>query len=220
MVERCKSGFDLEIKFPANMGYNIPAPCSAFLLSDNEKELACTRKSAELALVRINNLPSSKNYLNILALRDIPNPASTSGTGIFSLRVLKGAENEFDFNYFFDQVAFSPPALPIPSATLTIVTNGEPNLSANYRMDITFAVGTIPAGAKIRLKIPSPLSFDKSTLLITPTPSLGPSVTTSFYRDFVILSNLIGQTIPTLSLLIQNVRTFRMLAVHRILCFS
>jgi hypothetical protein len=190
------------------MGYNIPAPCTAVLLSDSDKLLTCTRQNAELALVRINNLPSSKNFLNIIALRDIPNPAATVGTGIFSLRVLKGTENEFDFNYFFDQVAFSPAALVIPAATLVIVANDEPNLFANYKMDITFAVGTIPAGGKIRLKIPESLTFDKSTLAITPTPSLGPGVVTSFYRDFVILSNLIGQTIPTLSLLIQNIKNF------------
>lgn len=203
-------GMDLEITFPPNLGYNFGAAgtvCSAQLASQNFKTLGCTSLSPLIILVRVDNLPAGLDYLNSVVIRDVTNPSVFNrGTGVFKLRIIKGSVNEYDAAYVFSQIAFTsaPQALSAPAVTLT--ANDEPNLLGTYSITTGFLSGVIPAGATLRIKIPTELTFDQTKIKVTPTPTLGPAVGIRFYRRWVILTNLVAQTLPSLTLSITNIQ--------------
>ena len=192
------------------MGYSFPifpaTSCTAVLLSQNSLSLPCSIKDTVTLVVRVNNIPSGLNYLNSIAILNVLNPNVARGTGQFGLRILKGLYNEYDYEYSFSQIGYT---LPVAGATasLTLVTNVYPNNIGQYK--ITFkptANMIIPAGGTIRIRVPITvpgLVIDQTKIKVTPSVDLInvvpvspiPSVPLKFYKDFIILYNLVQTTV-------------------------
>lgn len=169
------------------------------------KNLPCSVVNGYTLLLTIDNLPAGQDYLNTIAILGVTNPNLVASTGIFSLRVLKGAVNEYDHEYFFGQLGFTGAPLAL-TASVSVTANDGPNLFATYRLDVTFGAGVIANNSTMRVRVPTALKIDPTKVIVTTSPSLGTSVTTSFYRDYIILKGLTGQTIPSVSITVQNLQ--------------
>jgi len=204
------------------MGYAFSAlatpPCTTVLISQNSLPLACSVKDSLTILVRVNNIPSGLSYLNSIAIRDVPNPNIARGTGLFSMRILKGNLNEYDYNYFFAQIGYSLPYSPA-TANLVLQGNMEPNQVGQFKLTFTVATAiTIPEGGTIRIRIPrsSPgLVIDNAKIKVTPDQDLindpplavPPNVPLRFYKDYIILHGLKKRTgITNLEFLIDGIQ--------------
>lgn len=181
-------------------------PCSAELMSGDAKTLTCTVQNTETLLIKINNLPAGPDYLNTIAIRNVQNSNTVLSTGIFSLRVLKGTENEQDHAYHFSQIGFSGASATMGASTVAATLNDGPNLLATYRLTVTFASGNIPQNGTIRVRVPSVLTIDKTKVTVTTTPSLGTAVGTKFYRDYIILTGLNQQTLASVIIDVKNLK--------------
>ena len=157
-------------------------------------------------LIKINNLPSGPDYLNTIVVRDVQNSNTVTSTGSFSLRVMKGTENEQDYAYFFGQIGFSGSSTTMGVSSVTATANDGPNLLATYRLTVAFAAGVIPQNGTMRVKVPAALTIDQTKVIVTTIPSLGAGVGTRFFRDYIILTGLTQQTLPSLIIDIQNLK--------------
>jgi len=157
--------------------------------------------------VRVNNIPAGRDFLNTVAIRDVTNPTITYGTGHFKLRIVKGDHNEFDYDYHFSQIGFTGnPGTPTASSITLVPPTNEPNKLGTYRITVSFATTLILDQSSIRIGVPSKLSFDKSKVKVTTTPSLG-AFTLTFYQQYVILSKITGQVTPaSLTIDVQNLQ--------------
>lgn len=170
------------------------------------KDLPCTVMNAYTLLLNIDNLPAGQDYLNTIAILSVTNPTTVSSTGTFSLRVLKGTVNEYDYEYAFGQIGFTSAPAAMGITTISVTSNDGPNLFATYQLGVTFATGNIPSNGTVRIKVPSTLKIDTSKVTVIASPSLGTSVTTAFYRNYIILRGLTQQTLSTLALTIANLQ--------------
>jgi hypothetical protein len=146
------------------------------------------------------------DYLNTVAIRDVQNSNTVTSTGLFSLRIVKGSVNEFDRAYFFGQVGFSGTPTTMAGSSISVTANDGPNLYATYQLGLTFASGVIPSNGTLRVRVPSALTVDQSRVTVSTSPSLGTSVQTLFYRDYIILAGLTSQTLASLTVTIANLK--------------
>jgi hypothetical protein len=175
-------------------------------MSQGQKNLPCKVVNGYTLLLTIDNLPSGSDYLNTIAVLGLTNPNTVTSTGIFSLRVLKGTVNEYDREYAFGQLGFTPAPVAMGATSILVTANDGPNLLATYRLSVTFAAGSITSNATIRVRVPPALTIDPTKVVVTTVPSLGASVTTGFYRNYIILKGLTQQTIPNLDITVQNLQ--------------
>ena len=131
-----------------------------------------------------------------MAVRDVTNPTITYGTGHFKLRIVKGTNNEFDYDYHFSQIGFTGnPGTPTASSISLVAPTNEPNKLGTFRITVSFATTLILDQSSIRIGVPQKITFDKSKVKVTTTPSLG-TFTLAFYQQYIILSKITGQVTP------------------------
>ena len=176
-------------------------------MSQGGLPLLCTPLAANQVLIRVNNIPSGRDYINVIALRDVVNPAVTYGTGNFRLRILKGDYNEFDHNYVFGQVGFTAnPASPSASSISILASTNEPNVLGTFKVSVDLSSSIISDQSSMRINVPAAITFDKTKVKVTTSPSLG-TFTLDFYRQYIILSKITGQVPPSsLMITVENLQ--------------